>query len=139
MAWWKKGLCMILNVQQYLHFVFQSLCVYLFMNCLSPFLSHQELAEPLRNSVSSFQKPKQKPDIQSGAGTIQILQYVENKRFFHRDTFTILVTFQMTPLSIVSSRVAFPAFVSLPVPRSNQHLACRAGSCVNLLSSKEIN
>ena len=44
-AWWKKLLCINSHHVANLKFIFLSLCVYLFKNCPSQFLSQLELAE----------------------------------------------------------------------------------------------
>ena len=46
-ARWKKRLCICSHHAANLNFLFLSLCVYLFKNCPSQFLSHWESAEPV--------------------------------------------------------------------------------------------
>ena len=46
-AWWKKLLCINSYHTANLNFLVLTLCIYLFRNCPSQFLSHWELAKPV--------------------------------------------------------------------------------------------
>ena len=70
----KKFLHSILNLTQNLNFLFLSLCVYLFKNCPSQFLS--QLSQCF--SLFFLTKTKTKAWLSILGGTIQILQFILN-------------------------------------------------------------
>ena len=82
MAWWKKCFCIILKIQRNSSFLFLSHCTECAL-CL-PFW---ELA------FSVLSQPKQKPDLQFGAGKFKFccMLRIIHKCFFHWATFTCIL------------------------------------------------
>ena len=90
---WKKCFCIVLKIQQNLNFLFLSHCAYLFKNWPSQFLSHLESVLYWGAQFSSLKKPKQKPDLQFGAGKFKFccMLRIIHKCFFHWATFTCIL------------------------------------------------
>ena len=75
------------------NFLFLSLCVYLFKNCPSQFLSHWKSAEPVFCSEELNSLPFKNQNSQLLGGKIQIscMLRILHKNFFHRATFMIII------------------------------------------------